>query len=276
MAANKRKSSPRKTTSKRVAPKVKSEKNREAKNSVTGKSMKAEATKNSPTKISDSAKNAKFDRKRVVNTLLWVVIAVFSFLLVDLLVQYLNNDYSVAVVNGVRLSESEFNQRLEDLYGKTIVDQMITEELVRQEGQDANISISDDEVNKVIAQTKDQLGGDEQFKEALEANNLTEDKYKEDVKLRLIAQKLVVQEPTEEELKNFFESYKSLYFNEEDTYESVAEDVKQVYYNQKFNEQSKDWLDNLKKDSQIQNNVEDQPAYGLFTTTRNIVENWMD
>jgi parvulin-like peptidyl-prolyl isomerase len=281
--SNPSKNSSVKSKAKTSASPAKSTAKKTEKESVNkSKSTKSTAPTKAPeskaeTAVKTEAKSTsvKVDRKRIFSTLMWVLVVVFSFLFIDLMVQYLNNDYSVAVVNGTRVSRSEFNDKLESVYGDKVVEDMITEELIRQEAKNEDVKVSKEEVDKVIEQTKEELGGDEQFKAALEANNLDEERYRSDVELRLLAQKILVEAPSDEELQAFFEQYQEIYFEAETQLEDVKDQVEQIYYNQKFNEGSEQWIADLKEEASIQNNVTEQPNYGIMKTTLNIIDNFM-
>lgn len=272
MASNKRKKN---------AAKKDLQKKFEKKNSVKSKSElpsieKLHGSKNMSLTPVAGENSSKFDRKRILISGIWAIVTVITFALVDLLVQYLNNDYSAAIVNGTRISRSDFHEKLVEAQGDAVIDQMITEALVRGEAKEKDVKVDKEKLDEEINKTKELLGGDEAFKEALESYNITEEIYRRDLEIKLLAEALVVPNPTEDELKAFYESSKTEYFADSTSYEEVKSEVKDLYISTKFNEESTSWLEELKADSKIQNNIDKKPKYGFFTTTKNIVENLRD
>jgi hypothetical protein len=72
-----------------------------------------------------SIKVDKTTAKKIMRYALNVLALVAIWLLVDLFVQYLNNDYSIAVVNGTKIPRSEFVHRLEMSYGEEVENTLV-------------------------------------------------------------------------------------------------------------------------------------------------------
>lgn len=250
------------TTSKKVVVKA------PAASSEVKSTKKSSSTSKAVTK-SASTSTVSVNPKKLLFAGLWILAIVFSFMLIDLLVQYLDNDYSIATVNGTRVTSSEFDQRLEEKYGSQIIETMIIEELVKQAGEDANIEIDTKEVDKIIDSTRESLGGDEQFQLALKDYQLTEERYREEIMIRLIAQEIVVEDPSDEDLKAFYDENKAQIAAPDAEYDEEV--ALSAYKNAKFNELSGIWFEELKTKAEIQNNIEEPPSYGLFVVTRDIL-----
>lgn len=216
-----------------------------------------------------------FSRKNLLKTLAVVAILFFSFSLVDLLVQYLNNDYSMAVVNGSRIPKSEFYTRLEKAYGQASVT-LIEEELIKQEASKSGVNASEDEINQRISDIEAQIGGKEALDSALLTNNITIDDLRSQIRIDILVTKILEPEIkyTDEDLKEFFDSYKgALYPNEEVTFEDKKEELEETYVKQQIENKRVEWVEKLKADSRIQNNVLDKPSYGFLRVTSNIFNN---
>ncbi|MCB9790501.1 SurA N-terminal domain-containing protein [Candidatus Nomurabacteria bacterium] len=216
------------------------------------------------------------ENKKLLKTLGWVLVVIAAFVLVDYFVQYLNNGYSIAVVNGERISHREYAQRLEEVAGEKTAQNLIDTAVIEQEAAKEKITVDDNEVDDFVQKAIDELGSEQAYKDALEANGLTDEIYRRDLKVRLLAQKLVVDKPDEKTLKDFFTQYKAVYFSDSDKYDDVKTDVEQLYYNQQFNENYQSWLDEKETDAVIQNNYEDNVKYAFLKVTRNIVQNLFD
>lgn len=228
--------------------------------------------------LDESENAAKGKQVTIAKPKLYKALAIVGVILatiiaVDLLVQYMNNS-STAIVNGERIGKAEYEERLEEAYGAVISSQLITEELILQEAAKKNIEVTTEEIDKVVSKTKEDLGGEEAYLSALEQNGLTEESYRRNITIQRTAEKLVVKEPTEEELKAFFEENKSVYFPEEEVnYEDVKEQLSEYYVTAKFNELSQQWLSELRGNATIQDNIAEPKSYAFLAIFREYLNN---
>ena len=217
-------------------------------------------------------------------TFLTVVGVIVVFILIDFFVQYLNNGYSAAVVEGKRIPRSEYIKELETAYGATVVDQLIDEEIIKIEAEKAGVEATDEEVNKQLETLIESVGGKETYETVLQQNNIDEEELKDQIKLSILANKVLgpTVEYTEDDLKSFFNQYSAQLFptetealeeGEKLDYEQYKDQVKQRYIEQKVYENEGAWLEGLRSQYKIQNNVTNKPKYGVLSATINIVEN---
>ncbi len=214
-----------------------------------------------------------------------IVLLVFvSFVLVDLFVQYLNNGYSVAVVNGVRISKSEYHKKLENLYGQSTAKQLIDEEIIKQEAAKAGVTATEEEVQARLDDIITSIGGQDSYEAALVANNLTEEDLKGQIELDILTKKIL--EPsiqyTDDDVKAFFDQYSAVIFPDETAaleegakldYEQYKDQTKDIFLQQEVEKEKYTWIDGLYSEYKIQDNSVDTPKYGFLTTTVNIVKN---
>lgn len=223
----------------------------------------------------------------VLKTLGLTLIILGSFIGVDLLIQYLNNDYSIAVVNGERVSRREYYKLLDQAYGESISETLIEYSLIRQEADVQGITLSEEELEAELQETIDYVGGDEAFEELLIANDITREDVLDQIELSLLTAKVLTPtlEYTEEEIKEFFDEYSDLIFPDEAgaleegellDYDQYKDETEEIFVNQKVEEGKASWLAELKAVAKIQNNATEKPEYGLLTVTRNIVSNLID
>ena len=217
-------------------------------------------------------------------TFLTVVGVIVVFILIDFFVQYLNNGYSAAVVEGKRIPRSEYIKELETAYGATVVDQLIDEEIIKIEAAKAGVEATEEEVNKQLDLVIESVGGKEVYETVLQQNNIDEKELKDQIKLSILANKVLgpTVEYTEDDLKSFFNQYSAQLFptetealeeGEKLDYEQYKDQVKQRYIEQKVYENEGAWLEGLRSQYKIQNNVTNKPKYGVLSATINIVEN---
>ncbi len=250
---------------------------RPAKKQETKKTTSPQIGKNIKIKI-DKEKLSNFYKSafKIVGLLL-------ILLLVDLFVQYLNNSYSVAIVNGQRIPRREYIQNLENTHGAQMAEMMVEEELAKQLGKEKGVEVEQKEIDEAYDRIAEQIGGQEALKNALEDNNMTEDKLREQLKSELVLKKIIVPtlEYTDEDLNEFFEQYKEFIYEEgEDVkFEEEREKIEEYYVEQKTFEGRDAVLKEFRESVSIQVNVpgvnDQEITYGIFKATRNLISNFV-
>lgn len=140
---------------------------------------------------------------------------VSSFVLLAALVIYIiiyppgkTEDETVAKVNGSPIVKSQLYSALVKAGGPQTLETMISEELVKQESDKANIQVTDADLEKEMDQIKKSFGSDEEFAQALATYNMTLDSLKKDMHVQVQLRKLL--EPqvkiTDEEIKTYYDS----------------------------------------------------------------------
>lgn len=251
-------------------------------------------SKNAPKKATKKL-NIKFKKpnwesikeSKVTRYSLIVLAVLVCFVIVDLGVQYLNNDYSVVVVNGTRVSQREYYYRLDQAYGSAIATQLIQEELIRQEAQSQGVVATEEEIQEEVDNIAEQLGGADQLDSSLEVYNLTMDDLKDQIEIDILSNKII--EPTieysEEDVQEFFEQYSEVIFAEDAAnledgelldYDTYRDETLEVYLSNEVENAKSSWLAEIEAEAKIQNNVTDQPKYMFLGATRNIISNIFD
>ena len=216
-----------------------------------------------------------------------ILIIVSAFALIDLAVQYLNNDYSVAVVDGTRISKSKWHKTLESAYGSSVAQQLIDEQIIRAEAKKADITVSKEEIDKQITDIETSLGGKEALDTALVANNITLEQLKEQVELDILSTKILTPqiEYTEDDVKSFFNQYSDVIFPDETAalekgekldFDKYKEETEKVYIQQQVQSKRSSWLTEVEGSHRIQDNSVSRPRYGFLTTTVNIINNLLE
>lgn len=222
--------------------------------------------------------------KPVVKILGLVVVIIASLALIDLVVQYINNDFSVAVVNGTRISQTKWHNRLEKSYGSTIATQLIEEEIVKKEAKKENVVVDKEEIDKEIDAIIESIGGQETFDAALVANNITLEELKDQIEVDLLVKKILSPsiEYTEQDVMDFFNQYSDVIFPNETaaleegeklSFEEYKEETEDIYIQQQVQTKQATWLTEKKSEYKIQDNSTGKPKYGFLTITTNIVNN---
>jgi len=216
-----------------------------------------------------------------------VVLIIASLALIDLGVQYLNNDYSVAVVNGNRITKREWDDRLEAAYGPSIASQLIDEEIITMEAKKAGVTVTEEAVDTEVNLIIESIGGQESFDMALAANNISLEELRDQIRMDLLATELLAPnlEYTEEDVKAFFDQYSDVIFPEETSgleegellaFEDYKDRTEEVYLQQEVQNYKATWLAEKRAEYKIQDNSTGKPAYGFLTITTNIINNLLD
>ncbi len=230
----------------------------------------------------EEIKNSKVTRYSLI-----VLLVLLFFVAVDFGVQYLNNDYSAAVVNGERITDREYYNRLDQSYGSSVVSQLIEEELILQEAEKQGVTVTEEEIKEDLADITEQVGGEEQLNLSLDAYNLSLEDLKKQIELDILKRKVLEPtiEYTQEDVMAFFEDYSELMFPEEAAeleegelldYESHKDETLDYFLQQEIETASSTWLTEVEENASIQNNVVDKPSYRLLGATRNIISNIWD
>lgn len=104
-------------------------------------------------------------------------------------------------------------QTMGELMRQNTLDNLVRFEIYKQDAESKGIKISDKDVDAEFDKMVKMYGGEEKLQEALKENNLTEEKMKEYTKTNLLMQQyqekmMKEMEPTEEELKKYYDDHK--------------------------------------------------------------------
>jgi hypothetical protein len=192
--------------------------------------------------------------------------------------QKVKDDSIVAIVNGqeikgneyndaLSISQTQFQQMGQDPTTKETakqlkeytIDSLVGQTLLMQEIDKKGYKATDDEINKKIDELKSQYENDESFEKALNDNNLTLEKLKEQISDTVIYSQYVekdlkVEEVKEEELKEYYDSMASTADKSAETpkYEDVKETLKVQLEQQKTQEKLGSKVEELRKSAEIE------------------------
>ncbi len=246
------------------------------KEKVTAEAVKTSTSQKS-IKISNPFKSLSPEKQTLLKKILvWTLIVFGTLILVDYAVQYLNYKASVAIVNGERLYRSDFYDRLEESYGTVIASNMIDEALIYQEAKKKDVKISDEDIEKELKDLETQYGGKEALQQELDARNITDERLRHQIETTLIIEKILTSKIklSEDELKEFYEQYKDVLFTEDPvpSYEEAKETVKERLREQKLSTEVQTWIQELRADASIKNNIEEPKNYGFLMITRTFID----
>lgn len=116
----------------------------------------------------------------------------------------------VGSVNGQKITQLDLYNRMYKTAGAQTMDEMIREMLVNQEADKAKITVSQADIDKAIADIKTQIGGEEQFQQALAQAGMTMDDLKQNQEFRLKVTALLSKDIPQDEasIKKWFDENK--------------------------------------------------------------------
>lgn len=117
----------------------------------------------------------------------------------------------VAKVGSTSITTVDLYDAMKSTYGATVVENLISDEIVKQESKDKKLKVSDDEVKKELDGLIAQYGGDkETFNAQLKEQGKTLETIKEDIVAYIQLTKILEErvEITDEEIKTYFEANK--------------------------------------------------------------------
>lgn len=146
-----------------------------------------------------------------------------------------------AFVNGVEIPEAAVNFELDRLvkfymsHGMNVeevkqnlprlqekaLEQAIGARLLLEQADRLDIAVGADEIDAEVAKVVEQVGGEENFRKALEAQNVSEEEFRRELEKGAKVNALVnkacsgVGEPSEDEVAAFYEAHKNEYVEEE-------------------------------------------------------------
>ena len=127
-----------------------------------------------------------------------------------------NSDY-VAKVDGEKILQTELDEALRDQYGAAVLDTLITNKIVELEAKKQNITVSEETIQSEYDELVESYGGEDAIKEVYEANGLTEEAVKENIRTYQLTKNVIAAslDITDEEIEQYFEDNKDLYGQEE-------------------------------------------------------------
>lgn len=181
---------------------------------------------------------------------LYTAVAALAVVLIAYLARGL---FVAAIVNGQPITRLAVVKELEQQYGETTINSLITKSLIQQEAKKQNVQISDAEVDTEIKKIEDNIKQQGQnFDELLAAQNLTKDKLKEQIKLEKTIQKIIGKDiqVTDKDVQDYITANAESLPADSDP-ETLKPAIKQQLEQQKMSEKFQTWLEDLKKKAKI-------------------------
>lgn len=185
------------------------------------------------------------------NGLKLVLGLVILVLIVGSLVYIKRGSIMAARINNSFISRWDLDRRLETQYGQPVVEQMISEQLIFDEGAKKQIKVSQSEVDAKITQITSQLGGQVNINDLLAQQGMTMADLRKQVEVQLLVDKLTVGlvNVSDQEITDYIDKNRSsMTATDEGTLKKEALDTLAA---QKKSEAVQKWFSDLKSKARI-------------------------
>lgn len=230
-------------------------------------------------------KNTKKDNKglKIVGIVVLILLAIGAiFYFTDIIpkdsldlnneeAEQVDEEEKAALVNGETISKGELEARVKQVNAQTpgtssvtdqqkkqILQEMVDEELLYQEAKKEGVSADNQTIESEYQNTIEQFESEEQFQEALQENDLTEESLKKNIERGIVLNEYIKQiqedsdvEVTEEEIQNFYDENIA---GEEEApeLEEVKDQIEQQLLQEQTGQITNQKLEELKETADIQ------------------------
>lgn len=121
-----------------------------------------------------------------------------------------NSHSKAATVNGENISKDDLNEALMSQYGNSVLDTLISDQIVLQEMDKEKVTVTEEEVAEEMDAYMEQYGGEEAFKEVIDENGVSYDSIEHNIEIYVGSKKLITPriEITDDEMETYFEENK--------------------------------------------------------------------
>ena len=160
----------------------------------------------------------------------------------------------VALVNGQPITRLALIQELEKQGGKSVLESLVSETLIFQEAGKQKIKVTDQEVEKALAQLEENLKGQGQdLNELLQLQGISKDDLRKQLKLKTLVEKILGKDisVTDKEVSDFLKENKST-FPKDVKPEEASASAREQLVRQKIGGKTTPWLESLRTSAKIQ------------------------
>lgn len=162
-------------------------------------------------------------------------------------------DPVVAKVGDTSITQSQMYEAMKVKSGPSAMNQLVAAELFRLEANAQGITVSDEELDKLIHPLKEKLGTPEKFKEYLASKHMTETELRQKTGLILMRDKMLDKAfpVTEEQIKAYYEKNKNDKYKNQ-TLEQARADIIDSVKDKNRRANIDKWLEDLRKKYNVQ------------------------
>lgn len=175
-----------------------------------------------------------------------IILIFLAILFVLALLGYFFRDkFIVSIVNGKPIFRSELNRKLISSFGKETLENMIVEELVKEEIAKQKVQVGEEEISRELERVAKSLGNQAKIEDVLASQGISMKDFRSQLQMRLEVNKIMEKEITilDSEIDQFVKSNEQFLVatGEAERKIEARERVKE----QKMNEKVQKWVSDL-------------------------------
>jgi hypothetical protein len=169
------------------------------------------------------------------------------------------DDPVVATVNGEEIRRTEYDRAVAENNGESVLEGLIVERLIASEAKKRNIVIDQAETARQINDLRQQLGGDQAFRSALQQQGLTEQSLVRQYELSAMLREMVADQVqvTDQEVDAQYQASTDQFAGVSEA--DAKDEIRAGLQRQKENAAARDLLDQLHSEARIETNIPGKP-----------------
>ena len=220
----------------------------------TVKPLKEEKIADISSRLTEKEAELKTVKKINTGFIIKLLVVVLIGTAVFLLAQKNRGLILAGTVNNTPITRFALNSRLNDRYGSTAFDEMVTEELIKEQAAKNNIVVSPKEIQDEVATNEAQFGGKDQLMATAKQagiNNAAQlnDFFKLKLTIQKLEQKLFTASVKDADIQKYFDDNKSYFTGKK--FEEVKETIKAQLEQQSIQQQFTDWFGKIRSAAKI-------------------------
>ena len=182
-----------------------------------------------------------------------ILILTLIFIPIVILILFINRKLNVASVNGKYISRFQYYKELEKKDGKSVLDDIITKQIIFQEAKKQGILVTQTEVNDEIIKVEESvISQGSTLNDVLVYQGITYEQLVENIKIQKILELILKDQVnvTDSEVEAFYNENKSFY-GKDQTLEQLKDSIKYQLYQEKLTTAYRTWINEKKSSSKI-------------------------
>jgi SurA N-terminal domain len=182
-----------------------------------------------------------------------MLILTFLFIPLVILVFFINKKLYVASVNGKLISRYQYFSELEKKDGKTVLDDMVTKQIIYQEAKNQGIVVTASDINAEIKKVEESVVSQgSTLNDVLTYQGITYNQLVENIKIQKILELILKDQVTvtDSEAQTYYNENKSFY-GKDQTFDQLKDSIKYQLYQEKLTTVYRTWINEKRSASKI-------------------------
>lgn len=160
---------------------------------------------------------------------------------------------------GDRLKDKKTKQMMRRRVRQQVIDQTVEQLILKTNAKQSDISVSKQAIKDRLNSQMKRMGGEERFRNALEKQGMTIEKFREQIREKILIQKFLDEkigdvEVSDQEAQDYFKNNKDRFKNK--SFEEAKNNIKRMIRGQKQKKKRQNLVESLRKESNVEINIE--------------------